>query len=71
MSTIYYTFPRTVKGTDAEPFGPDIPDGFTSWSVVEEREDAFLVEVDAPDTYHAAHSGNVSDKAVAEDIRSR
>lgn len=57
----YYTFPRTGKGTDDEPYGPSVPAGFTSWSVVEERKDDFLVEVEAPDAYHAARTGKVAE----------
>lgn len=60
----YYTFPRTGKGTDTEPFGPGVPAGFTSWSVVEERKDDFLVAVEADDAYHAARSGKVAEEVI-------
>lgn len=64
MSIAYYTFPRTGKGTDTKPYGPNVPAGFTSWSVVEERKDDFLVAVEAPPAYHTARSGKVAEEVI-------
>lgn len=50
----YYKFPRIGTGKSDDGYRPDVPSGFTSWSVVEEGKDDFLVEVEADDAYHAA-----------------
>lgn len=60
----YYTFNRTGKGTDDDSFRPDVPADFTSWSVIEERDDDFLVQVEAPDDWHADRSGKVAEEVI-------
>lgn len=53
----YYTFPRIGTGKDNDAYRPDVPDGFTSWSIVKESDTEFVVEVEGSDDYHGAVSG--------------